>query len=90
MLGQSKLYNKLGDNLFSLGSKVGFVANKFKDIKIGLSYEYDKYYKDFENRNFEVFSTYKIDDNLSFNLKYINDNLTKQRDISSLSLFYYF
>lgn len=90
LLGQSKLYNKLGDNLFSLGSKVGFVANKFKDIKIGLSYEYDKYYKDFENRNFEVFSTYKIDDNLSFNLKYINDNLTKQRDISSLSLFYYF
>ena len=89
-LGQSKAYNKLGDNLLSLGSKIGFVANKFEDIKLGLSYEYDKYNKGFKNRNFEVFSTYKIDENLSLNLKYINDNLIKQRDISSFSLFYYF
>ena len=89
-LAQSNLYNKFGDNLLSIGSKTGFITNKFKDIKLGLSYDYDKYNKGFENRTFEAFSTYKLKDDLSFNLKYVNDNLTKQRDVTSFSLLYYF
>ncbi|MGA1932011.1 DUF4105 domain-containing protein [Arcobacter sp. YIC-464] len=89
-LAQSNLYNKLGDNLISLGSKVGFVTNKFKDLKLGLSFDFDKYNKNFENKKFEAFSTFKINNDISLNIKYTNDNLTKQRDIGSLSLFYYF
>lgn len=89
-LAQSNLYNKLGDNLISLGSKVGFVTNKFKDLKLGLSFDFDKYNKNFDNKKFEAFSTFKINNDISLNIKYTNDNLTKQRDIGSLSLFYYF
>lgn len=90
ILSQSNLYNKLGDNLLSIGSKAGLITNKFKDIKLGLSFDYDKYNKGFENRMFEAFSTYKLKDDLSLNLKYVNDNLTKQRDVTSFSLLYYF
>lgn len=90
MMLHSNLYNKIGDNLYSLGSSVGVVSNYFKDIKLGLSYSFDKYNKSFDNNIFEAFTTYKINKSVSFNLKYLNDDLQRKRDITQVSLFYYF
>ena len=45
---------------------------------------------EFENRIFEIFSTYKIDRNLALNLNYKNNNLEKKQDILKFGIFYYF
>lgn len=88
----SNLYNKLGDNLISLGSSIGAVSNSIKNTKIGINYSYDKYNQKFDNKVLELFSTYKFSKNSALNLKYTNDDYEdlKKQDNISISLFYYF
>ena len=45
MIG-SNVYYKDSDQLYSLGSSVGFITNQFDDIKLGFRYSYDRYNKD--------------------------------------------
>ena len=90
MLG-SNVYYKNSDQLYSIGSSIGFVTNRFYDIKLGLNYSYDRYNKSLENNQFEAFGTYKLDQNASLTLKYINDDLYKENDEKvKVGLSYYF
>jgi hypothetical protein len=90
MIG-SNLYYKSTDQLYSVGSSIGFVSNRFEDIKLGLTYSYDKYNKSLENNEFEVFGTYKLDRNASLTLKYINDDLYKENAKKvKIGISYYF
>ncbi len=86
----SNSYVKTNDSFISISPKIGIISNRFKDVKIGVSFSYDKYSNGLENNMMEVFSTYKISKNLAFNIKYKNDNLKEKRDIGSFSLFFYF
>ena len=87
----SNVYYKQSDQLFSLGSSLGFVTNRFDNLKIGLEYSYDKYNKGLQNNQFEIFSTYKLDTNASLTLKYINDDLYKENyEKVKMGVSYYF
>ncbi|MBS9782254.1 MAG: DUF4105 domain-containing protein [Arcobacter sp.] len=89
MLG-SNAYIKANDDFISINPKIGLVSNRFDKFKFGASFSYDKYSNGLENTISELFSTYKITENVSFNLKYINDNLEEKRDKFSFSFFFYF
>ena len=89
MLG-SNLYYKNSDQLYSIGSNIGFVTNRFDNLKLGLSYTYDKYNKDLENNQFEAFGTYKLHRNSALNIRYINDDLYEKQDKIKVGIFYYF
>ena len=89
MLG-SNLYYKNSDQLYSIGSSIGFVTNRFDNLKLGLSYSYDKYNRSLENNQFETFVSYKISRNSALNIRYINDDLYKKQDRVKLGIFYYF
>lgn len=87
----SNLYYKNSEQLYSLGTSIGFITNQFKDIKLGIKYSYDKYNKSLENNEVEIFTTYKIDRNLALNIKYINDDLyEKDKERVKAGIFYYF
>lgn len=86
----SNIYYKANEQLASIGTNIGFVTNRFKDFKIGLNYSYDKYNKNFENKQFEGFITYKLNRNASLNLRYLNDNLYEKQDILKVGVSYYF
>lgn len=83
-------YNKANNNLSSIGFNLGYISNSINNTKFGLTYEFDKYNKDFYNRKFEAFTTYKVKKDLSLNLKYENEEIKKKEDTLSLSIFYYF
>lgn len=90
MIG-SNIYYKDSDQLYSLGSSVGFITNQFDDIKLGFRYSYDRYNKSLENNEFEISTTYKIEQNIALNIKYINDNLYKEdKERIKAGVFYYF
>ncbi len=90
MIG-SNVYYKNSDQLYSIGSSVGFITNQFDDIKLGFRYSYDKYNKGLENNEFEISTTYKIEQNIALNVKYINDNLYKEdKERINAGIFYYF
>ena len=90
MIG-SNVYYKDSDQLYSLGSSVGFITNQFDDIKLGFRYSYDRYNKSLENNEFEISTTYKIEQNIALNIKYINDNLYKEdKERIKAGVFYYF
>ena len=90
MIG-SNVYYKNSDQLYSIGSSVGFITNQFDDIKLGFRYSYDKYNKGLENNEFEISTTYKIEQNIALNVKYINDNLYKEdKERIKAGIFYYF
>lgn len=90
MIG-SNVYYKDSDQLYSIGSSVGFITNQFDDIKLGFRYSYDKYNKGLENNEFEISTTYKIEQNIALNIKYINDNLYKEdKERIKAGVFYYF
>ena len=86
----SNILYKANEQYISLGTNLGFIVNSFENVKFGSSFSYDKYNKEFENRIFEIFSTYKIDRNLALNLNYKNNNLEKKQDILKFGIFYYF
>lgn len=87
----SNVYYKDSDQLYSIGSSVGFITNQFDDIKLGFRYSYDKYNKGLENNEFEISTTYKIEQNIALNVKYINDNLYKEdKERIKAGIFYYF
>ncbi|MFA6739992.1 MAG: DUF4105 domain-containing protein [Arcobacteraceae bacterium] len=87
----SNLYYKNSEQLYSVGTSVGFIINQFKDIKLGIKYSYDKYNRSLENNEVEIFTTYKIDRNLALNIKYINDDLYKKdKERVKAGIFYYF
>ena len=86
----SNVYYKTNEQLASIGTNIGFVTNRFNDFKIGLNYSYDKYNKNFENKQFEGFITYKLNRNASLNLRYLNDNLYEKEDILKVGVSYYF
>ena len=90
MMLDSNLYYKNNDQLYSIGSSVGFITNRFDRIKLGISYSYDKYNKSLENNQFETFVSYKIHRNSALKIKYINDNLYEKQDRVKLGIFYYF
>lgn len=90
MIG-SNVYYKDSDQLYSFGSSVGFITNQFDDIKLGFRYSYDRYNKSLENNEFEISSTYKVEQNIALNIKYINDNLYKEdKERIKAGVFYYF
>ena len=86
----SNLLYKVNEQYASLGTNFGFIINSFENIKFGSSFAYDKYNKNFENRVFEIFTTYKIDRNLALNLNYKNNNLEKKQDNLKFGIYYYF
>ena len=89
MLG-SNVYYKSSKQLYSVGTNIGFVTNRFDKFKLGLSYTYDRYNKSIENNQFEVFTTYKLHRNAALNVRYINDDLYEKQDRLKLGVFYYF
>lgn len=86
----SNILYKANEQYLSIGTNFGLIVNSFENIKFGSSFSYDKYNKEFENRVFEIFSTYKIDRNIALNLNYKNDNLEKKQDVLKFGMFYYF
>ena len=86
----SNLLYKANEQYASLGTNFGFIINSFENIKFGSSFAYDKYNKNFENRVFEIFTTYKIDRNLALNLNYKNNNKKKKQDNLKFGIYYYF
>ena len=87
----SNVYYKESDQLYSIGSSIGFVSSRFENIKLGLQYGYDKYNQNLENSLWEIFSTYKLDRNMALNIKYINDNLYKEnKEKVKMGVSYYF
>ena len=80
----SNILYKTNEQYISLGTNLGFIVNSFENVKFGSSFSYDKYNKEFENRIFEIFSTYKIDRNLALNLNYKNNNLEKNKTFLNL------
>ena len=90
MIG-SNIYYKETDQLYSLGSSVGFITNQFNNIKIGCQYSYDRYNKSLENNQFELFTTYKLEQNSTLNIRYTNDDLYKNdKDRIKIGISYYF
>jgi hypothetical protein len=90
MIG-SNVYYKQSDQLYSIGSSLGFIISRFENIKLGLKYSYDRYNKSLENNQYEIFTTYKLDQNASLTVKYLNDDLYKTNDeIVKIGLSYYF
>ena len=90
MIG-SNVYYKENDQLYSLGSSIGFITNQFNNIKIGCQYSYDRYNQSLENNQFEIFTTYKLEQNSTLNIKYINDDLyEKDKDRIKIGVTYYF
>jgi hypothetical protein len=90
MIG-SNIYYKDSDQLYSAGSTLGFITNRFEDFKLGASYSYDKYNKDLENNQVELFLTYKLEQNSALNIKYINDDLyEKDKERVKIGISYYF
>lgn len=89
MLG-SNIYYKGNDQLYSAGVNIGFITNRIENFNIGVNYTYDKYNKSLENKQFEAFTTYKIDRNLALNLKYINDDLYEKQDRVKVGVMFYF
>ena len=90
MIG-SNLYYKNSDQLYSVGTSIGFITNQFEDIKLGIKCSYDKYNKSLENNEVEIFATYKIERNVALNIKYINDDLyTDNKERIKAGIFYYF
>ena len=89
MLG-SNLYYKDSGQLYSIGTSVGAITNRFDDIKLGINYSYDEYNKGIENKQFELFSTYKIEKDVALNIKYINDDLYEKEDIFKVGIYYHF
>ncbi|MGE4381699.1 MAG: DUF4105 domain-containing protein [Arcobacter sp.] len=90
LMAGSNLYYKNSEQLYSIGSTVGFITNRFDNLKLGINYSYDKYNKDLKNNQFEAFSTYKLDRNLALNIKYTNDNLYEKEDNLKVGISYYF
>ncbi len=91
LMAGSKVFYKNSSNYYSYGGNIGVVSNRFNNMKLGLKYSYDKYNKGIENNIVELFTTIKIKKDLSFNIKYINDNLLSDKEENlKLSLFYYF
>jgi len=90
MIG-SNIYYKESDQLYSAGTSIGVVSNRFDNINLGLKYSYDRYNKSIENNEYEVFGTYKLDRNASLNVKYINDDLYKTNNEKvKVGILYYF
>ena len=90
MLESKSFYNHR-DSLTSIGGNIGFITNRFKNIKLGAKHSYNKYNKSIENNVSELFLTYKIKNNLSFNVKYIHDNLYEdEKQNIKMGLFFYF
>lgn len=90
MIG-SNVYYKDSDQLYSLGSSIGFITNQFDAIKLGFRYSHDRYNKSLENNEFEISTTYKIEQNIALNIKYINDNLYEEdKERIKAGVFYYF
>lgn len=90
MIG-SNLYYKNSDQLYSVGTSIGFITNQFEDIKLGIKCSYDKYNKSLENNEVEIFATYKMERNVALNIKYINDDLYKDnKERIKAGIFYYF
>lgn len=90
LMAGSNLYYKNSEQLYSIGSTIGFITNRFDNLKLGINYSYDKYNKDLKNNQFEAFSTYKLDRNLALNIKYTNDNLYEKEDKLKVGISYYF
>ena len=90
LMAGSNLYYKNSEQLYSIGSAIGFITNRFDNLKLGINYSYDKYNKDLKNNQFEAFSTYKLDRNLALNIKYTNDNLYEKEDNLKVGISYYF
>lgn len=90
VMAHSNLYYKNSEQLYSIGSSTGIVTNRFENFQFGVQYLYDEYNKSIENKEFEVFSTYKLKRNLAINIKYINDDLLEKEDIIKSGIFYYF
>jgi hypothetical protein len=87
----SKVFYNHRDSLYSYGANIGFVTNRFKNMKVGLKHSYNKYNKNIENNLSELFVTYKIKNNLSLNAKYINNNLhTNDKQNVKMGVFFYF
>ena len=90
MIG-SNLYYKNSEQLYSVGTSIGFITNQFEDIKLGIKCSYDKYNKSLENNEVEIFATYKMERNVALNIKYINDDLYKDnKERIKAGIFYYF
>ncbi|MDD3007494.1 MAG: DUF4105 domain-containing protein [Arcobacter sp.] len=90
LMAGSNLYYKNSEQLYSIGSTIGFITNRFDNLKLGINYSYDKYNKDLKNNQFEAFSTYKLDRNLALNIKYTNDDLYEKEDNLKVGISYYF
>ena len=90
LMAGSNLYYKNSEQLYSIGSTIGFITNRFDNLKLGINYSYDRYNKDLKNNQFEAFSTYKLDRNLALNIKYTNDNLYEKEDNLKVGISYYF
>lgn len=90
LMAGSNLYYKNSEQLYSIGSTIGFITNRFDNLKLGINYSYDKYNKDLKNNQFEAFSTYKLDRNLALNIKYTNDNLYEKENNLKVGISYYF
>ena len=90
LMAGSNLYYKNSEQLYSIGSTIGFITNRFDNLKLGINYSYDKYNKDLKNNQFEAFSTYKLDRNLALNIKYTNDNLYEKEDNLKVGISFYF
>jgi hypothetical protein len=87
----SNIYYKESDQLYSIGSSIGLVSSRFENIKLGLQYGYDKYNKNLEGNQLEIFSTYKLDRNKALNVRYINDDLYKEnKEKVKMGIYYYF
>lgn len=87
----SNIYYKESDQLYSIGSSIGLVSSRFENIKLGLQYGYNKYNKNLEGNQLEIFSTYKLDRNKALNVRYINDDLYKEnKEKVKMGIYYYF
>ena len=91
LMASSKLLYKDKESLYSYRTNIGLITNRFNNVKLGLKYSYDKYNKSIKNDVRELFLTYKIKDNLSLNIKAIQNNLYEaKKENIKLGLFYYF
>lgn len=90
IIGLSNYYTKVHSNLLSLGGKIGFFTNRFKNFKFATSYSYEKYNLKDENKIFETFGTYKVNKNLALNVNYSINNFKEKKDLLKFSIFFYF
>ena len=91
LMASTKFLYKDNESLYSYGTNIGLISNRFNNVKLGLKYSYDKYNKNIKNDKKELFLTYKIKNNLSLNIKAIQNNLyeTKKENIK-VGVFFYF